>query len=72
VKGHGHPKLTASSSCYKFSKIFKPRHGFISWYFSLILERIADKFILYLRKFYFKYKNVCEISWVKLGTKWKN
>ena len=25
------PKLTGSSSCYKFSKIFKPRHSFISW-----------------------------------------
>jgi len=30
VKGHGHPNLTVSSSCYKFLKIFKPRHGFIS------------------------------------------
>jgi len=31
VKGHGPPKLTVSSSCYKFSKIFKSRQGFISW-----------------------------------------
>jgi len=31
VKGHRPPKLTDSSSCCKFSKIFKPRHGFISW-----------------------------------------
>jgi len=30
-KGHRPPKLTVSSSCYRFSKIFKPRHGFISW-----------------------------------------
>ena len=35
-KGYGHPKLTVSSSRYKFSKIFKPHNGFISWYFSLI------------------------------------
>jgi len=31
VKGHDTPKLTVFSSCYKFSKIFKPRHGLISW-----------------------------------------
>jgi len=31
VKGHGPPNLTVSISCYKFSKIFKPGHGFISW-----------------------------------------
>ena len=55
VKGHEYPKLTVSSSCYKFSKIFKPHHDFISWYFSLIFGRIvADKIIFYLRKFYCK------------------
>ena len=31
VKGHGPQNLTVFSSCYKFSKIFKPRHGFVSW-----------------------------------------
>jgi len=31
VKGHGPPKLTVSRSCYKFSKFFKSRYGFISW-----------------------------------------
>ena len=46
VKGHGYPNMTVSSSCYKFSKIFKPHHGFISWYFTLIFGRIvADKII---------------------------
>ena len=30
-KGHEAPKFTVSSSYYKFSKFFKPRHGFISW-----------------------------------------
>jgi len=30
-KGQRSPKLTVSRSCYKFSKIFKPRYGFISW-----------------------------------------
>jgi len=73
VEGHGHPKLTVSSSCYKFSKIFKPRPGFNSWWFSLIFERIVvDTIIFDLRKFY------CKISkglWDILGqngTKWKN
>jgi len=31
VKGHGLPNLIVSSSCYKFSKIFKYPHGFLSW-----------------------------------------
>jgi len=31
VEGHGHPKFTVTRSYYKFSKIFKPRHSFISW-----------------------------------------
>jgi len=54
-KGHVPPKWSVSSSCYKFSKIFKPYHGFISSYFSLIFARIvADKIIFDLRKFYCK------------------
>jgi len=72
VKGHGPPKLTVSSFCYKFSKIFKPCHGFISWQFSLIFGRIvADKIIFHLKisssKFY------CKISkglWDILGRTW--
>jgi len=67
-KGHGHSKLTVSSSRYKFSKNFKPRHGFISWYFLLIFGRIvADKIIVDIRKFY------CKISkglWDILGQTW--
>jgi len=67
-KGHGHSKLTVSSSCYKFSKTFKPRHSFISWYFSLIFGRIvADKIFFDLRKIY------CKISkgwWDILGQTW--
>jgi len=31
VRSHGSPNLTVFSSCYKFSKLFKPRNGFISW-----------------------------------------
>ena len=68
VKGHGTPKLTFSSSWYKVSKISKPRHGFISWQFSLICGRIvADNIIFDLRKFY------CKISkglWDILGQTW--
>jgi len=60
--------LTVFSSCYKFSKIFIPRHGFISWFGRIF----ADKISIDLRKFYCKISNVCEIFWVKLGTKWKN
>jgi len=67
-KGHRPPKSTISSSCYKFSKIFKPHYGFISWYFSLIFGRIvADTIIFDLRKFY------CKISkglWDSLGQTW--
>jgi len=74
VNGHGHPKLTVSCSCYKFSKIFKPRHSFICWYFSLIFGRIvADKIIFDLRKFYHKIsKGLWDIKRAKLSTKWKN
>ena len=68
VKGHRHPNLTVSSSCYKLSRIFKPRHGFISWYFLLIFGRIvADKIIFDLRKL------DCKISkglWDILGQTW--
>ena len=64
-KGHGHPKLTISSSCYKFSKISNPA---TVWYFLLIVGRIvADKIIFYLRKF------DCKISkglWDILGQTW--
>ena len=68
VKGHGHPNLTVSRSCYKFLKIFKPRHGFISWYFLLIFGRIvADKIIFYLMKFYCKISNGL---WDILGQTW--
>ena len=67
-KGHGHPKLTVFSSCYRFSKIFKTRHGFISWHFLLIFGRIvADKIIFDLRNFY------CKMSkdlWDSLGQTW--
>jgi len=31
-KGHFSPKLTVSSSCYKFSKIFKHCHSFLLWH----------------------------------------
>jgi len=73
VKVHGHPRLTVSSSCYKFSKIFKPCHGFISWYFLLIFGRIVtDKKSLTSENFIGKYQKVCETSWAKFGTKWKN
>jgi len=72
-KGHRHPKLTVSSSRYKFSKIIKPCHGFISWYFSLIFGRIvADKIIFDLRKFYCKLSKGLWDILAKLGTKWKN
>jgi len=55
VKGHGPPKLTVSSFCYKFSKIFKPCHGFISWQFSLIFGRIvADTNYLSSKNFIIK------------------
>jgi len=68
IKSHGPPKLTVCSSCYKFSKIFKHCHCFISWEFSLIFGRIvADKIIFDLRKFY------CNISkglWDILGQTW--
>jgi len=68
VKGHGPPNLTVSSSCYKFSKIFKPRHGFIFWYFLLIFGRmVADKIIFYLRKFYCK---ILKDLWDTLGQTW--
>jgi len=67
-KGHRHPNLTVSSSCYKFSKNFKPRHGFISRYFSLIFGRIvADKIIFDLRKFYCK---IPKGLWDILGQTW--
>jgi len=73
VKGHGHPKLTVSRSHYKFSKNFKPRHGFISWYFPLIFRRIvANKIISDLRKFYCKISKGLRDILSKLGTKWKN
>ena len=68
VKGHEHPKLTVSSSRYKFLKIFKPHHGLISWYFSLIFGRIvADKIIFDLRKLYCK---IWKGLWDILGQTW--
>ena len=46
VKGHGHPKLTESSSRYKFWKIFKPRHGFLhkanAWSCSFHCDTLVD------------------------------
>jgi len=68
LKGHGHPKLTVSSSRYKFLKIFKPHHGLISWYFSLIFGRIvADKIMFDLRKLYCK---IWKGLWDILGQTW--
>ena len=68
VKSHGPLKLTVSSSCSIFSKIFKPCHGFISWWFSLIFWRIvADKIIFDLRKFYWK---ISKGLWDILGQTW--
>jgi len=52
VKGHGPTKLTVSSFCYKFSKIFKLRHGFISWQFSLIFGRIVADNIIFDQCFF--------------------
>jgi len=35
-------------------------------------ELLLKKLSLTVENFIVKYKKVCEISWVKLGTKWKN
>jgi len=66
-KGYGHPKLTVSSSCYKFSKLqTSPRYYFLI--FSRILGRIvADKTIVDLRKFYCK---ITKGFWDILGQTW--
>jgi len=72
VKGHEHPKLTVSSSRYKFLKIFKPHHGLIDIFRSYLEELLLIKLSLTLENFIAKYEKVCEISWAKLGTKRKN
>jgi len=35
-------------------------------------ELLLIKLSLILENFIAKYQQVCEISWAKLGTKWKN
>jgi len=72
VKGHGPPKLTVSSCYYKFSKIFKlVTVLFLDSFRSYLDELLLIKLSLTLENFIAKYHKVCEISWFKLGTKWK-
>ena len=71
-KGHGHPKLTVSSSRYKFSKITNlAMVSFFDIFRSYLEELLLIKLSLTLDNFIAKYQKVCEISWAKLGMKWK-
>jgi len=66
VKGHGPPKLTVSSSCYKFSNIATVL--FLDNFRSYLEKLLLTKLIIFdLRKFY------CKISkglWDILGQTW--
>jgi len=75
VKGHGSPKLTVSSSCYRFLKIFKP-HAllFLNSFRSYLDELLLIKLSLTLENFIAKYQKVCESKrfthdWVTKATK---
>ena len=73
VKGHGSPKLTVSSSCYKFSKFANLATVlFLDIFCSYLEELLLIQLSLTLENFIAKYQKVCEISWAKHGTKWKN
>jgi len=68
VKGHGPPKLTVSSSCYKFFNLATVL--FLDSFRSYLEELLLIQLSLSLENFIAKYKKVCEIP--QLGTKWKN
>jgi len=69
-KGHVPPKLTVSSSCYKFSKILNLATVlFLDSVRSHLEDLLLIKLSLTLGNFIAKYQKVCEISWAKLGTK---
>jgi len=71
VKGHGHPELTVSSSCYKFRKFSNLATVLFLDIFRSYLEKLLlIKLSLTLEILIAKYQKVCEISWAKLGTKW--
>jgi len=64
--------LTVSSSCYKFRKISNLTTVLVHDIFSSYLEELLlIKLFLTTENFIAKYQKVCEVSWTKLGTKWK-
>jgi len=73
VKGHGPQSwlfLALATNFRNFSNIATVsfRDSFRSYLVELLLRKLS----LTLENFIAKYQKVCEISWVKLGTKWKN
>jgi len=66
-KGHRHPKLTVSSSRYKFSNLTTV--FFLDIFRSYLEELLLIKLSLTSENFITKYQKVCEISWAKLGMK---
>jgi len=68
VNGHGPPKLTVSSSCYKLSNLATVL--FLDSFRSYLEKLLLIKLSLTLENYIAKYQKVCEISWAKLGTKW--
>ena len=69
VKVHRLPKLTDSSSCYKFANLATVL--FLDSFRSYLEELLLIQLSLTLKNFIAKYQQVCEISRAKLGTKWK-
>ena len=73
VKGHGPQNwlfLALAINFRKFSSLTTLL--FLDSFRSYLEELLLIKLPLTLENFTAKYQKVCEISWAKLGTKWKN
>jgi len=69
-KGHGPPNVTVLAlaiNILKFSNLATAL--FLDSFRSYLAELLLMKLALTFENFIAKYQKVCEISWVKLGTK---
>jgi len=62
--------LATATNFLKFSNLATAL--FLDSFRSYVEELLLIKLSLTYENFIAKYQKVCEISWVKLGTKWKN
>jgi len=72
-KGHGPPNwlfLALGTNFRKFSNLAMIL--FLDSFRSYLAELLLIKLSLTSENFIAKYQKICEISWAKRGTKWKN